>query len=75
MTPQELEQQTARQVEALRQELADKVAAEQVGETCRFHFERLCLHATVNDFIPLFVYRFAKNDLLTGRAEDLHQAA
>jgi hypothetical protein len=75
MTPQELEEQTARRLDALRRELAGRVEAERVAEVGRGHFERLSLHASIPDFIPLLVYRYAKEELLYSTEDQLHHAA
>ncbi len=75
MTRQELEQQTNRQVETLRRELAGRVPDERVAEVGRKHVDRLRLHATIPDFIPLLVYRSAKEELLSATADQLHRAA
>jgi hypothetical protein len=64
LTPEELERQTKGRLDALRSELGDRVAPEQVAVVGRRHFERLSRHATVTDFIPLLVYRFTREELL-----------
>lgn len=51
------------------------VPAEQVVAVGTGHFERLQRDAAVNDFIPLLVYRFTREELVAGRHEDLHVAA
>ncbi len=75
MTPQELEDQTARGLDTLRRELADTVPAGRVTEVGRDHFERLSLNASIPDFIPLLVYRFAKEELLFSSPGQVHRAA
>jgi hypothetical protein len=51
------------------------VPAERVTAVGRAHYESLSRDAAVNDFIPLLVYRFAKEELIAGRRDDLHEAA
>lgn len=51
------------------------VPAEQVVAVGTSHFERLQRDAAVNDFIPLLVYRFTREELVAGRHGDLHVAA
>ncbi len=75
LTPDELERQTTARLDALRRELGDSVAAEQVDVIGRRHFERLRRTATVTDFVPLFVYRFAREELVYAGSDRLHDAA
>lgn len=75
MTTDELARQTARQLEALRTELAGTPSAEQVTAVGNVHFERLRQEATVQDFIPLLVYRFTKEELVYSTRDRLHDAA
>ena len=75
LTRQELERQTAARLNALKRELGDSVAAEQVETVGRRHFERLRRTATVTDFVPLFVYRFVREELVYADSDSLHDAA
>jgi hypothetical protein len=75
MTPDELERQTRRQLDNLRRELAGSVPAEQVAKIGEKHFVALRREAAIVDFIPLLVYRFAKDELLSSARGDLHHAA
>lgn len=75
MTTEELAHQTARQLEALRRELAGTPGAEHVSVVGNGHFERLTQEATIPDFIPLLVYRFTKEELVTSTRDQLHDAA
>jgi hypothetical protein len=75
MTAQEVEHQTARRLDALRDELGTHVAPERVTVVGRRHFERLTRHATITDFIPLLVYRYTREELLYSEPEQLTDAA
>jgi hypothetical protein len=75
MTPEELERQTARQLDNLRQELEEIVTADTVVRVGREHYAELCRQATITDFIPLLVYRFTKDELTVGARDELHHAA
>jgi hypothetical protein len=75
MTPDDLERQTARGLDALRYELGDRVTAEEVAAVGRRQFERLIRDATITDFIPLLVYRCAKDELLRRVPAELDHAA
>jgi hypothetical protein len=59
----------------LRRELAGTVPADRVAEVGLAHFERLSLNASIPDFIPLLVYRFAKEELLYATPDELQRAA
>jgi len=61
----ELERQTAHQLTKLRRELAGRIASDQVTAVGRARYDVLREHATVNDFIPLLVYRFTKDEVLS----------
>jgi hypothetical protein len=75
LTPEELERHTAARLGALKRELGDSVASEQVDAVGRRHLERLRRTATVTDFVPLFVYRFAREELLYADGDRFHDAA
>jgi hypothetical protein len=75
MTPQELERQLDRVLDALVRDLGDSVAADDVTTIGRVHCERLRRDATVNDFIPLLVYRLAREELVQSRRHELVDAA
>lgn len=60
----EVEEQTARELEALRTELAGSAPAEQVDAVGRRHFRRLMAQATITDFVPVLVCRATKEDLV-----------
>ena len=75
LTPEELERQTAARLNALKRELGDGVTAAHVDAVGRRHFERLRRTATVTDFVPLFVYRFVREELVYADSDSLHDAA
>jgi len=75
MTPQELEEQTAKGLDNLRRELVGSVPGERVAEVGHAHFERISSNASIPDFVPLLVYRYAREELLYGAPDQLHQAA
>jgi hypothetical protein len=67
---EELEDQTARRLEALRREFGGDVPPDRIAAVGSFHFERLLSRATVTDFIPLLVYRCTKEELLRDAQPD-----
>ena len=75
MTPDELEAHTLSRLEELQVELSDDVAGGSVMTVGWSRYEELCRDATVTDFIPLLVYRYTKESLLTADSRDLHHAA
>jgi hypothetical protein len=75
MTMTELEQQTARQLDALRRELEGSESAHHVTPVGNRHFAELRRAATVHDFIPLLVYRLTREELVSGTRETLHDSA
>ncbi len=75
MRQQELERQMDKLLQDLLREVGDAFPPEQVRAVGYDHYERLRREATINDFIPLLVYRYAKADLVHGWREDLHEAA
>jgi hypothetical protein len=75
VTTDELEQQTARQLDALRRELEGSGRTRQVTLVGGRHLERLRRDATVTEFIPLLVYRFTKEELVDGTREELPDSA
>jgi hypothetical protein len=75
VTQEELERQLERLLHDLARDVGDGVAAERIGAVAVGHYERLRREATINDFIPLLVYRFAKEDLVSSSRDELHDAA
>jgi predicted Co/Zn/Cd cation transporter (cation efflux family) len=75
MTPEELERQTKHQLDNLCAELAGTSSADHVARIGRRHYVALRREATIVDFIPLFVYRFTKDELMHSRRDELHDAA
>jgi len=75
MTTEELEREIARQLDSLREELADSPLAQLVGDVGREHFVMLSRNATIPDFLPLLVYRFTREELIHGTRARLHVSA
>jgi hypothetical protein len=71
----ELERQLDKVFSDLVRDLGDNAAADQVTTIGHDHYERLRRDATVNDFIPLLVYRFTREELVRSRRDELHDAA
>ncbi len=70
-----LNRQVDRQLESIRREFADEITANRVtavGEAC---FDQLVADARINDFIPVLVYRYTREQLVNARHEELHRAA
>jgi hypothetical protein len=62
-------------LESLRREFAEEIPADQVtavGEAC---FEALRADARIPDFIPVLVYRHAREELIRAGRGELHHAA
>ena len=75
MTSQQLEAQMDRVLANLVRELAEVAPAGEITSVSREHYERLRGPASITEFIPLLVYRFTKEELVTSRREELHHAA
>jgi hypothetical protein len=75
MTPQELDRQTVKVIDSLQRELGAFFSPDQVRAIGHDHYERLRRNATINEFIPLLVYRYTKEDLYYSRRDELHDAA
>ena len=75
MNPHELDAHVQRGLESLRKEFSGRVSAELVAEIGTLRFEALCATATINDFIPLLVYRQTRDELLTAEIDELHESA
>ena len=73
MTTQELELHMDRVFRQLHRDFDRAHSVEHVTATGKARYDLLRQGATVNDFIPLLVYRFAKDDLVRGY--DLRDAA
>jgi hypothetical protein len=71
----ELHVHTEQVLEALRREFTGKVPADAVTEIGRARLDALLAVATINDFVPLLVYRQTREALLSIGPEDLHRAA
>jgi hypothetical protein len=75
MTTEQLEVQMEHTLKSLVVDLGDEASAEQVLAVGSSHFERLQRDAAINDFIPLLVYRFTREELVAAGRGDLHVAA
>jgi hypothetical protein len=72
---EELDGTIAGSLDELRRELAGRVAPERVTAIGYRHYERLRRDATINDFIPVLVHRYAREELLRIAPDELHGAA
>jgi len=70
--PSDLEHQIAHRLDALQRELGAAVPHDHLLAVGSYHTQRLLAHATITDFIPLLVYRFTKEELLS--ADGVHRA-
>jgi hypothetical protein len=61
-------------LENLHHEFADQLPASLVTAIGQAEFERLHATATITDFIPLLVYRYAREELVRIDGEELHRA-
>jgi hypothetical protein len=75
MTTEQLDAQMEHMFRRLVDDLGNDVSVEHVRAVGTSHFERLERDAAVNDFIPLLVYRFAREELVAAQHADLHVAA
>ena len=64
LTLADVEEQTARRLDALACELADRVGVAAVKVSGRRHLDRLLERATVLEFIPLLVDRSVREELI-----------
>lgn len=71
----ELEHQMERVFHDLLRDLGHDFPHERVVLVGRAHYESLRRDAVVNDYIPLLVYRLAKEELRSGARDELHDAA
>jgi hypothetical protein len=74
-TTEELERQMDRFFLDLQRELDGRVAAPEITAVARTHYESLVQDAAINDFIPLLVYRFTKEELVQSQPDELRRAA
>lgn len=70
-----LNRQVEQQLQSLRREFGEKVPASFVTALGQAQFEQLRANAKIPDFIPVLVYRFAREELIRIGREDLHRAA
>jgi hypothetical protein len=71
MTKDQLDAQMNHVFDRLLHDLGTDVPVELVTAVGTSHFERLEREATVNEFIPLLVYRFTREELVAARHADL----
>jgi hypothetical protein len=74
VTSEDLERQIDRVLDSLRERVGDSIDAARVRAVGLAHYESLRRHATINDFIPLLVYRYAKEELTQMRRDEFHRA-
>jgi len=70
-----LNRQVDQLLESLRREFADELPATQVTAVGEAVFDELRRDARISDFIPVLVYRYARDELLRCRREELNRAA
>ena len=75
MTTEQLDTQMEHIFTRLVEDLARDAPTDQIIAVGTSHFERLRRDAAVNDFIPLLVYRFTREELVAVGPNDLHRAA
>lgn len=75
MTTEELERQMDRLFRDLHHDFDESVPAEQVTAVGRAYYESIRRDAAINDFIPLLVHRFATDELVASRRDELQDGA
>jgi hypothetical protein len=75
MTTEELERQMDKLPADLHRDLGGAVPLDRIRVVSNAHYAGLRRDAAINDFIPLLVYRFAREELVTAALHDLHEAA
>jgi hypothetical protein len=75
MDAHELDEHVERKLEILHREFADTFPEGQIERTCATHLEALRSSATIYDYIPLLVYRLAREELRESRPDELHRSA
>jgi hypothetical protein len=69
-----LSRQIEQQLESLRREFAE-IPSNQVTALGEAQFDRLRAGARITDFIPVLVHRYAREELLCIRRDELRSAA
>jgi hypothetical protein len=69
-----LERKIEQQLQSLLREFGGEIPASEVTPIVQAHFARLREAASIEDFIPVLVYRYSREDLRI-RREELHHAA
>jgi hypothetical protein len=80
MDEQQLEHHITACLDALHREFNDRVSPSLITSTARKHYQRLDREATINDYLPVFIHRYTREELLhptstTQEANGLHLAA
>ncbi len=75
MDAQKLTGHVERALDGLRREFEGEISAEQVTTTGTALFDQLRAEARINDFIPVLVYRYTREELIRSRRDELHRAA
>jgi hypothetical protein len=70
-----LDRQIDQVLDGLRREFADELPATQVTAVGEAYFDALQRDARITDFIPVLVQRYARDELLRCRREELNRAA
>jgi hypothetical protein len=70
-----LNDHVGRVLDGLVREFADEIPADQVTSVGRGTFERLRAEARIDDFIPVLVYRFTREQLRRCGRDQLSDAA
>jgi hypothetical protein len=74
VAPGRLERQVERQLQALLREFEGEIPPSEVTPIVEAHFARLREQARIEEFIPVLVYRYAREELRI-RRDELHHAA
>jgi hypothetical protein len=69
MRSEELERQMERFLHSLQEELNGRVERERVAAVTAARFESVRREASINDFIPLLVHRFTREELVAAGGE------
>ena len=75
MTSEEIERQSDRLLSQLHNELGGAIEPERIAVIGRGHYDSLVQNAAINDFVPLLVYRFTKEELVDALTARLPKAA
>ena len=70
-----LNRQVEQSLERLQREFADDLPASRVTAVGQALFDELRRDARISDFIPILVYRYARDELIRCRRAELNRAA